>query len=54
MKEKYIPPLIEVFRLEIENSILETSTVPIKIETIDTIGQESYNVTQDALTHEWK
>lgn len=52
MKEKYIPPLIEVFRLEIDASILIESRVGEKIEfdDVQAMGQDVKDVEFD---HEW-
>lgn len=53
-KELYSTPAVVAIAIETDATILENSAIDLNIETVDTIGQESYNVTQDALTHEWK
>ena len=55
-KRKYVAPaVLEDLRLEMEAQILQSSEeVELEIETVDTVGQQSYDISKDSFTHEWK
>lgn len=54
MKQKYIPPEIEDFDLEMESQILQSS-VPVdeNFEEVDTMGQEVEDINPSDWSHTW-
>ena len=55
-KKNYIAPaVLDELLLEMEGQILQSSeAVELEFETVDTVGQESYDISKDSFTHEWK
>ena len=55
-KQEYIAPaVLDDLLLEMEGQILQSSEeVDLEIETVDTVGQQSYDISKDSFTHEWK